>query len=82
MTSVCSIHQCGKKVASRGLCKLHYRRLQRHGDPLGGMVLQGTYLKYLNDVVLKYDGDECLTWPFRRREDGRDSKTNCRGIWR
>lgn len=30
----CSIEDCSGSVHGRGLCELHYRRWQRHGDPL------------------------------------------------
>lgn len=33
---MCSIEGCGKPTHARGLCAAHYRRWQRHGDPLGG----------------------------------------------
>jgi hypothetical protein len=28
----CSVHECGKSVAARGLCWMHYKRLKRHGN--------------------------------------------------
>lgn len=31
---VCEIENCGGVHAARGLCKKHYRRWQKHGDPL------------------------------------------------
>lgn len=36
--SFCSIENCGKSVASRGWCRMHYVRWQRHGDPLKSLV--------------------------------------------
>jgi hypothetical protein len=32
----CGIEGCEKPVLVRGLCTAHYKRLLRHGDPLGG----------------------------------------------
>lgn len=32
----CSIEECKSTTYSRGWCSLHYRRWQRHGDPMGG----------------------------------------------
>lgn len=32
----CTIDGCEKSVRCRGLCKNHYDRLLKHGDPLGG----------------------------------------------
>lgn len=31
---ICSVDECGKEVAARGVCDTHYRRLKKHGDPL------------------------------------------------
>src|SRR4051794_17028100 len=30
---LCSISDCGNPASSRGLCKKHYMRFRRHGDP-------------------------------------------------
>ncbi|MDT0143075.1 hypothetical protein [Microbacterium sp. PRC9] len=35
--ATCSVDDCGGKVRGRGLCNAHLLRLQRYGDPLGGM---------------------------------------------
>lgn len=32
----CKIDWCDKPARTRGWCQAHYRRWQRHGDPLGG----------------------------------------------
>ena len=39
---ICSIEDCAKTARARGLCINHYRRWQRHGDPLGGMHFKTT----------------------------------------
>lgn len=31
---------------------------------------KGTALQYLRDVVLPFEGDECLLWPFNRNKSG------------
>lgn len=31
---ICSVEGCGKPFDCKGLCKMHYNRLQRNGDPL------------------------------------------------
>lgn len=33
--ATCSILDCGRSVNARGVCKRHYYRLSRYGDPLG-----------------------------------------------
>jgi hypothetical protein len=61
---LCSIPDCGKRHFGRGFCSAHYERWRRHGDPLGGRTFDGKPMEFFRDVVLTYDGDECLTWPF------------------
>lgn len=34
MRKLCSIDDCSSQVRARGWCQKHYRRWQRHGDPL------------------------------------------------
>lgn len=34
--AVCKIESCGKSAVKGGYCTAHYKRLRRHGDPLGG----------------------------------------------
>lgn len=77
---LCSIPDCGKPASSRGWCVDHYVRWKRHGDPLGGRVSRGGVQKYFREVVLAYDGDDCLIWPFstnggygQMRHEGRPS---------
>jgi len=50
----------------RGWCAKHWMRWRRHGDPLGGGTSRGEPLRYFHEVVLPYDGDVCLAWPFAR----------------
>ncbi|GAA2940792.1 HNH endonuclease signature motif containing protein [Glutamicibacter bergerei] len=35
LPKICSIPECETRVSSRGWCNKHYRKWQRHGDPLG-----------------------------------------------
>jgi len=70
---ICSVAGCGKggKIV-RGLCGTHYRRWQRHGDPLAGRYRapNGEPQRYLSDVVLAHKSDECLIWPYARDGKG------------
>ena len=69
---VCSIEGCQRRVHGNGLCRPHNRRRRCYGDPLGqGKTENGSVQKYFTDVVLKYDGDDCLTWPYARQWNGR-----------
>lgn len=64
--SICSVSTCGKKTYLRGWCCAHYQRWRRYGSPDGGGTLDGEPQKYLEDTVLTYGGDDCLTWPFAK----------------
>lgn len=69
-TGICSIECCCKPTIAKGLCAAHYRRLQRHGSPYGGSTAIGAPKLLLDEVVLPYEGDECLFWPFARHDSG------------
>lgn len=64
MSATCSIEGCIRPRATRGWCKPHYRRWQRHGTPLGGGVSPGSLPKWVEEVALNYENDDCLPWPF------------------
>jgi hypothetical protein len=72
MAGFCIVEGCGKTRDAKGYCKSHYARLRRHGDPTGhgAATPMGEAQDYFNEVVLKYEGDECLIWPFWRNADG------------
>lgn len=67
---LCTVESCDRRTLARGMCRAHYLRWHRHGDPLSGRAtLDGAPLRYFNDVALPYEGDGCLEWPYSR--DGR-----------
>jgi len=69
---ICSIESCSKPihVKSRRFCNAHYQRWRVHGDPRSGAPLRGGVKRYFQDVVLSYEGNECLIWPFARNAKG------------
>jgi len=69
-TKICSIDGCGKPVLARDWCSRHYQRWLRLGDPLGGGTFEGQPERWLNEVALKFEGDECLFWPFGKSGGG------------
>lgn len=72
---LCKIDGCGKKHEAHGWCKKHYLRWWRYGDPLAGAPFrreQGEALRYLHDVVMNYDGADCLFWPAGRNQIWRE----------
>lgn len=64
--ALCSVQDCGADATKREWCDLHYRRWLAHGSPLWRpeKTMNGEPLRYLREVVLAYDGDECLSWPY------------------
>lgn len=67
---------------------MHYKRLMRYGDPLGGGVIRGpngeieTFLRN----ALASETDECILWPFYRDDNGygrltRDGKSQLAHVY-
>lgn len=68
---LCSIANCGKVVRARGWCGTHYQRWNKYGDPEKRHGLaNGEAQRYFRQVVMTFEGDECLPWPFCRDQDG------------
>jgi hypothetical protein len=67
---ICSIENCGKPALARGWCSAHYTRWQRHGDPLVRVKRRGEAIAFYQNIVLSYEGDECLIWPFTKSRQG------------
>ena len=63
----CSVSSCDNPTWGEGLCRSHYRRQKRYGDPKKGPTTRGDASRHLQNVVLAYEGDDCLFWPFGRR---------------
>jgi len=70
MSVLCTVEGCKKSVYARVYCASHWYRWNRHGDPLAGKTAPGVPQRYLAEIILPYDGDDCLTWPFGRTADG------------
>ena len=66
----CNAAGCDKPHKAKGYCKAHYKRWKRHGDPLAGGTPTGAPLAFLENIVIPFDGDECLIWPFTTGRDG------------
>ena len=64
---ICSIPDCGKPRVKRGWCATHYSRWRIHGDPTHlDRAANGELEHYLREVVMTYDGKDCLIWPYAR----------------
>lgn len=76
----CSVAGCKGNASSAsaggslGYCRSHYNRFRNHGDPVGGRTAQGRPLAWLQERA-KYDGDDCLIWPFAVDKHGYASVT-------
>lgn len=61
----CSVGGCSFDSQAKGFCALHYHRWRRTGDPTKTThAIRGEPQRYYRDVVLTYDCDECLIWPY------------------
>lgn len=70
---LCSIPDCGKPHKAHSFCHAHYERLRKYGDAQGRggiKTAQGEPERYYREVVLAYEGDECLTWPYAKSTYG------------
>ncbi len=75
MRHKCSIEGCERLSRARSWCDMHYQRWKHQGDPLGKGVSKwgtrhGEILDYLERVILAYDGDACLPWPYAKNKKG------------
>jgi DNA-binding XRE family transcriptional regulator len=65
----CSVADCSKIAVARTWCESHYYRWKKYGSPAAGkgpVKDRGSVRRYFEEVVLAYEGDECLFWPFAR----------------
>lgn len=73
MQKICQFDGCAKRHYGRGYCGMHYLRWRRYGDPsIRLKAAKGDLDDWLRKHV-NYSADECLIWPFGKREDGRGS---------
>lgn len=66
---ICLIETCQKPAKTGNkLCHAHARKKWKYGDPLAGRENGEPTQFYLE--ALKFDGDDCLIWPFSKNADG------------
>lgn len=68
--NLCSVDTCAGQSYRCGFCKKHYARFYRHGNPLGGGTGNGEPMKFIEETVMLYEGDDCIIWPFGRGGKG------------
>lgn len=69
MSKACTIPGCcgAVMVVSRGLCRAHYLRWHRHGNPTAGgkrHAASGEALAFIEQLVSCEPDDACIKWPF------------------
>jgi hypothetical protein len=68
---VCAFAGCDKKKhAAFGFCDTHYMRIRRNGDVNKKKKPRGEHGPFIANVIIPFDGDECLIWPFYRSPQG------------
>ena len=69
---LCSVSECCRDSDARTFCRLHYKRCRRHGDPsvVVKTTPKGDVKQYFLDVVLPYEEEHCLLWPYSRFPNG------------
>lgn len=63
---ICTMPGCNKPRYGHGYCAMHLYRVKKHGDP--NKVLhpgRGVLRRWVEDVALQFESDDCLTWPFK-----------------
>jgi hypothetical protein len=67
---ICLISGCAKSATQRGWCGAHYARWRAHGHPLAGRTPNGEPRSYFETVVLNFEGNDCLIWPYGKYSTG------------
>lgn len=68
----CSMDECNgnahwRSGGKKGFCQKHYARVWRHGDPAALLKTpNGEVQRYMSEVVLVYEGSDCLVWGYAR----------------
>lgn len=62
-TRICCVEGCGKRHSSKGFCRTHYQRWQRHGAPILKVAAPKSKQRFI-EVAVSHISEECLEWPF------------------
>ena len=67
----CQIEGCARLYRARGFCSAHLNRLDRYGDPEGGLpVFHGDRLKWILSLLDREPTMECIEWPWATSGQG------------
>jgi len=65
-SKVCAMAGCLRKPSARGMCSKHYAQWRRSiKGRLPERPLKSKSQLYIESVALKWEGDDCLKWPFQ-----------------
>lgn len=64
---ICTVAGCQTEHYCQGLCRQHYRRLQKYGDPTGTTPFWGAPQAFVRQV-LAMETDECIQWLHARNK--------------
>lgn len=67
--AICRIEGCDKKARGQGCCPMHYAKIRRYGDPLGGK-FYGEPKEFFKQLLNRRGEEECIIWPFSKNSNG------------
>lgn len=71
----CAVDGCKRPHKGHGLCRVHLMRLKNHGDVQAALPIVEKGASDWLKAHVAFVGDECLTWPFARNQNGAGSVT-------
>lgn len=69
----CLVDGCPRSSVTMNYCNRHYLKFRKYGDATFTKMSQaekGEPERFFREVVMTYDGDDCLTWPFAENGAG------------
>lgn len=73
MRRLCTVADCDRSIKAKDLCNTHYNRLISRGTASPDVPIRtspGSREEFIRGVVLNYEGDDCIIWPFSRNKRG------------
>ena len=68
---LCTIEDCSKPIIAKGLCRNHYQRMRRHGDPHKGVGTEhGLPLGFIKEAIKTKNKINCIVFPYSLDADG------------
>lgn len=68
---LCSVDGCERPRRNKGWCTMHFQRWKNTGSPGQANRLiakDGEPLRFILDVAMEYEGNDCLIWPFGKSQ--------------